>query len=183
MYFQQHTLLDFWKICQIYVKQSHLNSYILRFTVHFIPVQYVFHLASAEIEFLKDCAGYAPKKQNTARAAPVDSESLWGRWRRLPVCRGNSWSEPVDSKVHSSEIHSRGKDRDPVVAELTTSESTTKCGISSAKSSTRTERAKRDGGTGHLTYPWPRVSLCHHRSDECREVQWILGPSKVEPRP
>ena len=111
MYFQQHTLLDFWKICQIYVKQSHLNSYILRFTVHFIPVQYVFHPASAEIEFVKYCAGYAPKKQNTARAAPEDSESLWGRWRRLPVFRGYSWSEPVDSRIHSSEIHSRGKDR------------------------------------------------------------------------
>ena len=111
MYFQQHTLLDFWKICQIYVKQSHLNSYILQFTVHFIPVQYVFHPASAEIEFVKDCVGYAPKKQNTARAAPEDSESLWGRWRRSPVCRGYSWSEPVGSKVHSSEIHSRGKDR------------------------------------------------------------------------
>ena len=111
MYFQQHTLLDFWKICQIYVKQSHLNSYILQFTVHFIPVKYVFHPASAEIEFVKDCLGYAPKKQNTARAAPEDSESLWGRWRRLPVCGGYSWSEPVDSKIHSSEIHSRGKDR------------------------------------------------------------------------
>ena len=46
-----------------------------------------------------------PKKQNTARAAPEDSESLWGRWRRLPVCRGYSWSEPIDSKIHSSEIH------------------------------------------------------------------------------
>ena len=56
------------------MKQSHLNSYILQCTVHFIPVQYVFHPASAEIEFVKDCVGYAPKKQNTARAAPEDSE-------------------------------------------------------------------------------------------------------------
>ena len=39
-----------------------------------------------------------PKKQNTARAAPEDSESLWGRWRRLPVCRGYSWSELVDAR-------------------------------------------------------------------------------------
>ena len=46
-----------------------ITSQLLYITVQFIPVQYVFHPASAEIQFVKDCAGCAPppppqKKKN-----------------------------------------------------------------------------------------------------------------------
>ena len=107
------------------------------FTVHFIPVQYVFHPASAEIELWRIAQGMPPRnripleqRQRIVRAFEDDGEDYLFDADTLGVNRSTARSI-VDT------FEREGSRKDRVVAE-TTSESTKKCGIASAKSSTRT---------------------------------------------